>query len=402
MFRLNLSQNKRFILHLDADAFFATVEQVLNSSLKGKALLVGGPTSTKGIVSAASYEAKAYGIYSGMPMYLAMQKCPNAVVVHGNFDVYREFSKRMYQILISFTPEVEMASIDEAYLDLTGCELLYKQSAENLSRNILNKINRKLGISVSGGLASSKTVAKVASSTNKPHKLTIIPYGKEIEFLSSLKLKAIPGVGHKTLPLLEAHGFKTIGDIAKLKMDDILDRFGIQGIPLWKKCRGIDNSPVISGASLPKSISKEHTFYESTFDPKVCVDYLRDLSEMVFSKLRVHRMRARTVFIKIRYKVPVEGGEFAKRKAFFEDFSFQKNVDMPTASDKKLFPEMKNLFLQNLTGENPVRLIGIGVSNLVQNYNLSLFGNDDREENLFLEIDAVKKLYGEEVLKYGV
>mgnify|MGYP001607247762 CR=1 FL=1 len=275
MFKLNLSQNKRFILHLDADAFFATVEQVLNPSLRGKPLLVGGPTSTRGIVSAASYEAKAYGIYSGMPMYLARQKCPKAIVVHGNFDVYREFSKRMYQIFIGYTPEVEMASIDEAYIDLAGCELLYKQSAEDLSRNILNKTHQKLGISVSGGLASNKTVAKVASSTNKPHKLTIIPYGKEMKFLAPLRLKAIPGVGHKTLPLLEAHGFKTIGDIAKLKMDDVLDKFGIQGIPLWKKCMGIDNSPVISVASLPKSISKEHTFYESTFDKKICLDYLR-------------------------------------------------------------------------------------------------------------------------------
>lgn len=417
MFKLNLHQTKRHILHVDADAFFATVEQVLNPSLGGKAVLVGGPSGTRGIVSAASYEAKAYGIYSGMPMYLATKKCPQAVIVPGKFDAYRDFSRRMYQIFLEYTPDVEMASIDEAYLDLTGCELLHKLPSGQIAKKILNQIYRKLGLSVSGGLASNKTVAKVASSTNKPHKLTIIPYGKEADFLAPLHLKAMPGVGVKTLPLLESHGFKTIGDISSLKLVEILEKFGIQGVPLWKKCQGIDNSHVISAHALPKSISKENTFYESTCDEKICLKFLKELGSHVFEKLRSYKLRARTIFIKIRYKQArvnflAENGNKVFRTGetlisspsfagVFRDFSFQKNLEIPTALDSKLFPLARELFLKNLIPNEPVRLLGIGVSNLVQNYNLNLFHNDENEEKLFLKIDAMKKMYGEESVRYG-
>lgn len=401
MFKLNLHQTKRHILHVDADAFFATVEQVLNPSLRGKAVLVGGPSGTRGIVSAASYEAKAYGIYSGMPMYLATKKCPQAVIVPGKFDAYRDFSRRMYQIFLEYTPDVEMASIDEAYLDLTGCELLHKLPSGQIAKKILNQIYRKLGLSVSGGLASNKTVAKVASSTNKPHKLTIIPYGKEADFLAPLHLKAMPGVGVKTLPLLESHGFKTIGDIACLGLAEILEKFGIQGVPLWKKCQGIDNSHVISAHALPKSISKENTFYESTCDEKICLKFLKELGSHVFEKLRSYKLRARTIFIKIRYKSLDQTQVNSGAKYIFRDFSFQKNLEIPTALDSKLFPLARELFLKNLIPNEPVRLLGIGVSNLVQNYNLNLFHNDENEEKLFLKIDAMKKMYGEESVRYG-
>ena len=385
-------------MHVDADAFFASVEQVLNPKLKGLPLIVGGPSDTKGIVSAASYEAKKNGIYSGMPMYLARRKCPEAIVVRGHFDDYRNFSRKIYNIMTKYTPAVEMASIDEAYMDIGGCELMHSYDhgtvgCEAIAKKLLMEIYRKTGLSVSCGMASSKTVAKVASSTNKPHKMTVVPYGKEAEFLSILPLRAMPGIGPKTFSCLETYGLKNIGDFAAMSLYEVLDKLGVQAIPLWKRCRGIDNSEVISDSVLPKSISKEHTFYDSMMSTQLCLKQLKALSEIVFGKLRSYNLKAKTVFVKIRYK-NMDG-------QLFKDFSFQKHLDFPTAIDSKLFPIVKELFEKNILQNEPVRLVGVGVTNLFQNYNLSLFENDEEEEKLFLKIDAMKKLYGDNALRYG-
>lgn len=396
MFNLPLNQKRRHILHIDADAFFASVEQVLNPILKGKAVLVGGPSGTRGIVSAASYEARKFGIHAGMAMYLATRKCPHAVIVPGNFDAYRKFSRGMYEIFTKYTPDVEMASIDEAYLDISGCKLLHKRDYPEIAKTILLEIHKKLGLSISCGMASSKIVAKVASSQNKPHKLTIVPYGSEAKFLAPMPLRAMPGIGPKTFAYLDAQGLQKIEDLAKMTVAEVLEKFGVQAIPLWKHSLGIDNSPVISAHAQPKSISKEHTFYERDPDKTTALKYLKELATIVFEKLRAHRLRARTVFIKIRYKNADSG------TAIFTDFGFQKNLDFPTALDMKLFPAVKELFLQNLDSGQSLRLIGIGVSNLFQNYNLSLFDNDNDEEKLFFQIDAMKKMYGEESVRFGI
>jgi len=392
MFELKLQQGKRHILHIDADAFFASVEQVLNPTLKGKAVLVGGPSETKGIVSAASYEARKFGIKSGMAMYLAKKQCPHAIVVNGNFEAYRSFSKRMYEIFCSFTPDVEMVSIDEAYLDITGVQ----GDPAVVARNILVEIYKKLGLSASCGLATTKTVAKVASSINKPHKLTVVPAGSEKGFLAPLSLRSLPGVGPKTFETLERFGFKQIGDVAKLHFSEVLEIFGIKGIPLWKKSRGIDNGNVNSDKSMPKSISKEHTFYDSVKDEQACIEILRTLSAQVFAKLRVYEMKANTVFIKIRYK------NSASNKDGYRDIGIQKNLGILASSDKELFPVIQDLFLQQHQKGETVRLIGMGVSGLVQNYNLSLFEDSSRTDRLFKAVDSIKAVHGKATLNYGV
>lgn len=395
MFKLPLKQKKQYILHIDADAFFASVEQILNPTLKGRPVLVGGPTATKGIVSAASYEARVFGIHSGMPMYLATKKCPNAIVVPGNFDAYRDFSKKMYQIFAKHTPDIEMCSIDEAYLDITGYAEAFSETPELFAKMIMMEIYGKLGLSVSCGLASGKTVAKVASSINKPHKFTMVKYGKEAAFLAPLSLKAIPGIGPKTYAILERYGFEKIGELSSLSMDEVLKKFGIRGIPLWKRAQGFDNSPVISTISLPKSISKEHTFYSEGRQTEICLKELKRLSGIVFGKLRSHKMKAKTVFVRIRYKnTNVDG-------PIFQDFSFQTNLAVSSSLDNKLFPVVKELFLRNYAGDSPVRLIGVGVTNLSQNYNLSLFENEE-DEKLFFNIDVLKNLYGDGIVNYGV
>lgn len=396
MFDIPLKQNKCNILHIDADAFFATVEQILNPKLKGRPVLVGGPSSKNGIVSAASYEARKYGITSAMPMYLAKRKCPKAVVVKGNFEAYRSFSQRMYEIFCKYTPDVQMASIDEAYLDITGCGETWGESPEMLAKSILLEIYSKLGLSVSCGMASSKVVAKVASGLNKPHKLTVVPFGKEADFLAPLSLRAMPGIGPRTCALLESRGLKKLGDLGVMGAEEVIKKFGLQTIVLWKRARGIDNSEVLSVRPPPKSISKEHTFYQVVSSKKTCLRQLKEMSGRVFEKLRSHNMKASTVFVKIRYKVYEDGG------AKFDDNGFQRNLEVPSMCDTRLFGEAKKLFLDNLSEGEAVRLVGIGVSGLKSVYNLSLFERSDDEERLFHAVDKMRSLYGVGALRHGV
>ncbi len=406
MFNLPLNQKRRHILHIDADAFFASVEQILNPKLKGKAVLVGGPSGTRGIVSAASYEARKFGVHAGMAMYMARRKCPHGIVVAGNFEEYRKFSNGMYSVFTKYTPDVEMASIDEAYLDITGCTSLHKLDYPEIARNILMEVYKKLGLSVSCGMASSKVVSKVASSQNKPHKLTIVPYGSEARFLAPLPLRAMPGIGPKTFEVLERCGLQTLGELAALSLNEVMEKFGVHGIPLWKRAQGIDDSEVVAAHALPKSISKENTFYENAVGKDVALKELQGLAGTVFEKLRASGLRARTICIKIRYKNndPVNDGMSAgdRHRAIFKDFAFQQNLDFPTSLDTKLWLPIKKLFLKNLDRNEQLRLIGVGVTNLIQNYNLNLFDNDEGQEKLFTQIDAMKKMYGEDSVRHGI
>jgi DNA polymerase-4 len=289
-----------------------------------------------------------------------------------------------------------MASIDEAYLDITGCLDLHKMTAAQLAKAILFDVNKELNISVSCGLASNKTVAKIASSTNKPHKLTVVPFGKEADFLAPLSLSAMPGIGPRTFSVLRAYGLETIGDFAALSLAEIIERFGVNSVPLWKRAQGIDNSFVKSECSAPKSISRERTFYEGHKPNEFYLRALRDLSRDVFARLRGHGMHASTLFLKIRYKV--DGGE----RALFRDFSFQKHLSISTNCDSDLFPYLKDLFLSNLSPHFPVRLVGVGVGNLVKNYNLNLFNAELKGEKIFQGVDKICEIYGNEVLRYGV
>ena len=386
MFKLPIKQTKRHILHIDADAFFASVEQALNPKLKGLPVLVGGPSDKYGIVSACSYEAKRMGISTAMPMYLAKRKCPHAVVVPGHFNAYRDFSRKMYKIFTKYTPDVEMGSIDEAFLDITGFDKTYKKTPAQIARTIMFHIHKKLGISVSCGLSSNKTVSKVASSQHKPHKLTVVPFGKERSFLADLPLNAIPGIGKKTFENFQRFGFEKIIDIARLSSEGVIKEFGIQGIPIWKKCRGIDNRKIIANSTLPKSISKERTFYPHINDIQTCLQTLKELSDIVFSKLRAQKMKAKTIFIRIRYKGEGYG------KASFQDYSFQKHIGLLSSANSELFPIAKALFKANFNKTYPIRLIGIGVSNLIQNYNLNLFNDSKKHDDLSTAIDKINNL----------
>lgn len=368
MFELNLQQKNRHVLHVDADAFFASVEQILNPKLKGKPVLVGSDSGNNGIVSAASYEARAFGVHSAMPMYIARKKCPRAIVLPGNFKAYREFSEKMYKIFTDYTQKIEMMSIDEGFLDLTETVDFSGETAETLARRLLIEVHEKLGLSVSGGLASGKTVAKVASGMNKPKKLTVVPYGKEAAFLAPLELKCLPGIGPKTYSVLERYGFLKISDFARLKPDEVVRLFGAGAIPLWKKANGIDNSEVVFEKELPKSISKEHTFYKPPSSEKEALDYLRKLCLNVLSRLRSEGLKARVVFVKVRHYRSDEGDG-----KFFEDVGAQFNLGESACTSDKIFPEARKLFLSKAGDIYKLRLIGVGVSGISKVYNLNLF-----------------------------
>ncbi len=347
---------ERYIVHLDADAFFASVEQVLDARLKNRPVLVGGTPEGHGIVCSASYEARRFGVKGAMPMYKALKMCPNAVVVQPNFEAYKKYSQGMREIFYSYTKLVEMASIDEAYLDMSD----FGEGAAEATKEMAIKIMQELKIPVSCGIASSKTVAKVASSMNKPRKMTVVPVGKEGSFLNNLPLRAIPGVGRKTSEHLEKLGFEKVSDVTGKGVNEMIDILGVGGVWLWKTAMGLDDSEVNPNRELPKSISKEHTIYHREDNERVLLALIEEMAQKIIVKLQRYEMRAKTIFLKLRYQD-------------FQECSFQRNL--PFVTDKKqLIMEMLTEFFQEKFRYNqPVRLVGVGVSNLQTNYNLTLF-----------------------------
>src|SRR5215472_14769869 len=295
----------RTIFHVDMDAFFVSVEELFDASLKGKAVVVGGQRDERGVVSAASYEARKFGVHSAMPLRTAAKLCPHAIFVNGHPERYREFSGRVYGVLMSFSPQVEMASVDEAYLDMTGTERLHGpplRAAHDLHARM--KAETRLNCSV--GIGISRLIAKVSSAKAKPNGVLWVLPGQEAKFLAPLDVRDIPGVGKVTEQNLHALGIQKVGDLARFDDSFLEERFGKWGLALAGKARGEDaggwfDSEVGADAD-PKSISHEHTFNEDTADPEQMESTLMRLSEMVGRRLREHGYHARTVQLKLRYK----------------------------------------------------------------------------------------------------
>jgi len=381
---------KRAILHVDADAFFASVEEVLHPQLKGRPVIVGGPASSRGVVSSANYLAREYGVRSAMSMYEALRKCPHATVVCSGFHHYRRFSAQIFEICKKYTPLVEVTSIDEGYLDLTGTEMMHGMELREIAKKLLIEIRRELKISVSGGLSTNKTVAKIASGLNKPHALTTVIPGMERGFLSPLPLRKMPGIGPKTFSVLRNFDFKNIGDIARLSFEKAYDLLGSSGVALWKKAQGIDNRLVAQDLKGQKSISKEKTFSRDQGDPKLLLKVLNTLCKNVLFSLRKQGKKAHAIHLKIRY-------------SDFKTFTFRKVLPGPLDSDFDIFPLIKDMFIQKLSREKKVRLIGFGVSDLRKQYNLSIFTYENEPKNKLLKLgDKLKKKYGAGVIEYGL
>jgi DNA polymerase-4 len=381
--------SERTIMHVDLDAFFVSVEQVLDPSLKGKPVVVGGRPGERGVIAAASYEARKYGLHSAMPLKTAVRLCPQAIFIQGNFDRYREASQKFMAILADFTPDLEPMSLDEAYLDVTGFEPIYG-SIRQMAAAMKRRINTELGLNASVGVASCKVVAKVASDFSKPDGLLEVYRGKEAEFLAPLPVSDLPGVGKKTGQVLKNLGVRTVGELAALPPKILTKHFGIAGEALHRSANGIDDRKV-EPPEAAKSISRETTFGEDTGKRDILEATLRYLGERVGADLRRHGRKARCITLKLRY-------------ADFTTISRSRTLSAATDGDRDIFTTGVKLMEKALAGDRrPVRLIGIGVSRLTEaGGQLAMLDSTvQRQAQLDKAIDRIRQKYGFTAIQTG-
>ena len=357
--------SERVILHLDMDAFFVSVEELSNPALKGKPVVVGGKPGGRGVVAAASYAARKFGVRSAMPLREAFRRCPEAIFLNGNPRAYMEWSRKVKETLERFSPLVEMASIDEAYLDLTGTNRLLGpplQAAHALHETVAAETSLPCSI----GIGPSRVMAKIGSAMAKPNGVLFVPSGSEAAFLAPFDVGRIPGVGKVMRTKLGELGINTIGEAAGRGGDFLERHFGKSGLALASKARGIDGgawfSPGFSRSDTPKSISHETTFLEDTSDPALIDATLAKLSQLVARRLRERELWTRTVQVKIRD----------------QDFATQthaRTLEEPTQFDAVILEEVRSLYATYHKANRAIRLLGVHAG--------SLEGNPQRQENLF-------------------
>jgi DNA polymerase-4 len=379
----------RCIFHIDLDAFFVSVEQVLNPKLKGKPVIVGGDPERRGVVASASYEARPFGIHAGMPLSKAHRLCPQAIFIRSHFSLYKDVSAKFMKILSDFSPRREPLGLDEAYLDVTGCEEPYG-SPQKLALTIKERIHKELEITASVGIATCKVVAKIASDLCKPDGLLEIAPGEEQALLNPLPVAKLPGVGKKTEEALKEIGITTIGELASLPLDTIKGQFGAIGAVLHSYARGVDDREVEAPGEA-KSISQELTFARDTQDRNFLEATLHNLCQEVCQELRSQNKRAKCVAIKLRYA----------------DFkTITRQVILREASDvtKVIFATAQQLLTKALAErEKPIRLIGVRISSLVgEGKQLPMFDSGTKKPaHLDKAIDKIRSKYGSTAIKTG-
>lgn len=349
----DVAQPGRTIFHVDMDAFFVSVEELSNPSLKGKAVVVGGQRDERGVVSAASYEARKFGVHSAMPLRTAAKQCPHAIFVDGHPDLYREYSQKAKEVLHDFSPAVEMASIDEAYLDMSGTERLHGPpllSAHKLHQHMKDRT----GLNCSIGIGSSRLMAKISSDKAKPNGVLYVLAGQEQSFLAPLDVGKIPGVGKVTKARLNQIGIIYIGDLLKVEEQILEENFGKWGPSLAGKARGEDAGAWFEGDVgeewEAKSISHEHTFDRDTADRGKLEPTLAHLCEKVGRRLREQNFSARTLQLKLRY-------------SDFSTITRAHSLSTPTQMDTEIFSAIEKLFHHNWNQGRSIRLLGVHASN---------------------------------------
>ncbi|MDX1624596.1 MAG: DNA polymerase IV [Gemmatimonadota bacterium] len=382
----------RAILHVDLDAFFVAVERLRDPSLEGKPVVVGADPKEgrgRGVVAAASYEAREHGIHSAMPIGEAWRRCPGAVYLRGSHALYRRAGRRVRAILRRFTPAVEPLSIDEAVLDLTGTERLHGPPAETAGR-IRSAIAEETRLPVSMGLATGKVVARIACDLAKPDGFLRVLPGREAPFLSPLPLERMPGIGPATRERLREFNLRTLGDLARLDPDVLVHAFGVHGRALAARAAGDDDGEV-EERERPGSVSRECTFEEDTTDVAFCEAILHTLAERACRDLRSHGMTARTVTLKLRYRD-------------FTTVTRDRTLAAPTDSDRTVAATARELFHAAVERRVSVRLLGVGLSSLSDAApQLDLF-SDSRAiawDRLLGPIDRLRDRYGFGAVKTG-
>ncbi len=375
------------IFHLDLDAFFVSVERLLNPTLNGKPVIVGSDPKGRGVVTACSYEARKFGLHSAMPIRQAFKLCPQGVYVRGHYDEYVRFSKIVGKILKDYSPIIEQASIDEYYMDFTGFEKVLG-GVMTMASTIQSRIKNELYLPCSIGIASNKTLAKIASDFRKPLGITYVLHGQEEAFLSWLPLEVIPGVGKATIEKLHARGFYKIRDVARSSPDFFSTSFGKAGIDLWNKAHG-EGTEYLTLSHEQKSISKETTFLEDVLDPEILRDTLFTLTGKVCQTLRDQGVMAATITLKLRYT----------------DFiTITRSKTLPLTDDDEVIYECaKSMFDKAFTRRVAVRLIGIGLSKFAQSgEQVNLFDAVvDKRKNLLKAVNSIRGKYGFSTISVG-
>lgn len=373
------------------DAFFVSVEELLNPALKGKAVVVGGQRDERGVVSAASYEARKFGVHSAMPLRTAAKLCPHAIFLDGHMDLYQEHSRKVRTVLQDFSPAIEMVSIDEAYVDTTGTEKLHGpplRTADKLHR----QMKERTGLNCSIGIGGSRLMAKICSDQAKPNGVLYVLPGQEQAFLAPLDVGRIPGVGKVTKSRLNDMGISRIGDLLRVQESVLEEAFGKWGVALAGKARGEDAGGWFEGEVgeewTAKSISHEHTFSEDTRDLEKIESTLAHLAEMVGRRLRDQNFSARTIQLKLRY-------------SDFHTVTRAHSLPEPTQVDVEIFETTRKLFRENYEQGRAVRLLGVHTGNFQdRSEQMPLLGDDRRQKwrQALSASDRLRDKYGESTI----
>lgn len=375
---------KPTIVHCDLDAFFVSVERLLNSSLVGKPVLIGG-NSQRSVVASCSYEARKLGVHSGMPMRLARQLCPEAILVHGDFDLYSKYSNMVTEIIEEKIPIVEKASIDEHYLDMTGMERFF--GTWQLAKELRQRIIKETGLPISFGLASNKTVSKIATGEAKPSGEQKVNFGMEKPFLAPLSIRKIPGVGAKTYTLLRNMGVAQIATLQQMEVTAMRQVLGEKGVDIWKKASGIDQRRVLPFEE-QKSMSKETTFEQDTIDIQLLRSVLLAMVDELAFELRQNRKLTSCVSVKIRY-------------SNFDTHTRQAKIPF-TSSEKTIAEKALFLFDRLHSRRMLIRLIGVKITHLVSgSYQTDLFNDTLSELHLSQALDQIRQRYGFQAVMRG-
>jgi len=369
---------ERSIVHMDLDTFFVSCERLLDSRLNGKPILIGG-TSDRGVVASCSYEARSFGIHSAMPMRMARQLCPEAIVLRGNSGTYTKYSQLVTEVVKEAVPLYEKTSVDEFYIDLTGMDQFF--GCHQLASELRQRIIKETGLPISFGLSANKTVSKIATGEAKPNNEIKINKGYEKPFLSPLSVKKIPMVGEVTYRSLCDLGIKKIQTVQEMPMDMFARVFGKSGISIWKKANGIDNSPVVQYRER-KSISTERTFEKDTTDIHKLEGILVAMTENLIYQLRRGNKLTSCITFKIRY-------------SDFQTYTCQKRISYSSA-DHKIIPIVKELYKKLYERRMLVRLIGVKFSHLLEGgFQIDLFDDNEKIINLYQAMDKMRERYGD-------
>jgi DNA polymerase IV len=376
------------IAHLDLDCFFVSVERIYDPSLIGKPVAVGGTPEGRGVVASASYEARKFGVRSAMPTSQALRLCPQLVCVRGSFERYGEISSRLRTRLQEIAPVVEQASIDEYYLDFTGCEKIYNNDLPGLMHTLQRLVREEFQLPCSIGLATNKMLSKIAASAAKPNGVRVVPPGTERSFLAPMEIDVIPGIGAKTGERLRQAGFKTVADIQTKTIDSLRSSLGSMAEEMFHLACG-GGTVTLTPEHDRKSIGREETFPRDRSGVAALEPELFRLTESVCGTLRSCRSLARTVTLKLRYKD-------------FLTVTRTESIE-PTNDDAVVFRTAKSLLERNYLSPRPVRLIGVSVSNLTEQAEpeLSLFPVENQRRQILDAVDKIRNKFGDEIIHVG-